>query len=181
MSDQFLGEIRIFAGNFAPTGWAFCNGQLLLITQNTALFALLGAVYGGNGSTNFALPNLQASAPMAPGQGTGLSNHDLGEVAGVATVTLSHAQSPPHTHALAGDTAIANSLTPAGHVYKFTRYHVPAHTPAAVETYSALAPDAPLNPAALVTIGGSQPHNNLMPYLTLNFIIAMTGIFPQRS
>jgi len=181
MSDQFLGEIRIFAGNFAPANWALCNGQLLSISQYSALFSLLGTTYGGNGTTTFALPNLQGAAPMAPGHGTGLSNHTLGEAAGSTTVTLSHSQSPPHTHLLAGDTGIGNSPTPSGHVYKFTRYHVPPNNPAAVETYSAQAPDTALNAAALTTIGGSQAHNNLMPYLTLNFIIALQGIFPPRS
>ena len=181
MTQPFIGEIRMFAGTFAPVGWSFCDGTLLAISNYDVLFSLLGTTYGGNGTTNFALPNLQAAAPMAPGHGSGLSNHDLGEAAGTATVTLTPSQSAAHTHLLAADTGIGYSATPSGNVYKFSRYHLPPANPGPVETYSAQAPDTALNPTAITTTGGSQPHNNLMPYLTLNFIIALTGIFPPRS
>src|SRR5258707_10016448 len=180
MSDQFIGEIRMFAGNFAPAGWALCNGQLLLVTQNTALFAIIGTTYGGNGTTNFAVPNLQGIAPMQPGQGAGLSNHDLGETAGVTTVTLTPQQSAAHSHLLQANTAVGNSATPSGNVYRFSRSHVAPNPPAAVETYSTQAPDTFLNPTALATTGGVQGHNNLMPYLAVTFIIALTGMFPPR-
>jgi len=181
MSDQFLGEIRIFAGNFAPQGWAFCNGQLFPPAQYAALFSLLGSIYGGDGVRTFGLPDLKAKAPMAPGQGSGLSDHLLGEAAGAATVTLSPAQSAAHTHQLAADTGVGDSATPAGHVYKFSRYHVPPSAPGPVEAYSTQAPDTAVNSTAITTTGGGLPHNNLMPYLTVNFIIALTGIMPARG
>jgi microcystin-dependent protein len=179
MSNPFLAEIRIFPFNFAPVGWALCNGQLMAISQNTALFSLLGTTYGGNGTSNFALPNLQGSAPMQPGQGPGLSLHDLGETGGSDTVTLLRTENPSHNHLLAGDTANAASASPANAVYKFGRH---TGTPVgAVWSYSSQNPDTSLNSAAIGITGGSQPHNNLMPYLTLNFCIALQGIYPSRN
>jgi len=181
MSSPFVAEIRIFACNFPPVGWAFCNGQLMSISQNTALFSLLGTTYGGDGRSTFGLPDLQGNAPMQPGQGPGLSLHDLGEMSGSDTVTLLDTENPSHSHLLAGDTANANSASPAGNVYKFGRFFVSPNPAGPVAPYSTQAPDTSLNPAAIGIAGGSQPHNNLMPYLTLNFCIALQGIFPARN
>jgi microcystin-dependent protein len=179
MSDQFIGEIRMFAGNFAPFGWAFCDGQLMAISQNTALFSLLGTTYGGNGTSTFALPNLQGAAPMHPGQGPGLSLHVLGETAGTDTVTLTALENAAHTHSLQGSTALASSDAPQAAVYAEGRHTGQPAGP--VWPYSSQAPDTSLNPAAIGPVGGNQPHNNLMPYLTVSFIIALQGIFPPRG
>lgn len=174
MSDQFVAEIRIFPFNFPPTGWAFCDGQLLPISQNTALFALLGTTYGGDGKSTFALPDLQGSVPMQPGQGQGLSLRDLGEASGTETITLLVSEIPIHQHFLMGsiETATQSSLTPnvvlAGTV-NGTLYQTT--TNANLDS---------MNFAALPPTGGSLPHNNLQPYLTLNFCIALQGIFPAR-
>lgn len=176
MSDPFVAEIRIFAGNFAPKGWALCNGQILPISQNTALFSLLGTTYGGNGQSTFALPNLQASAPLQAGQGSGLSLRDLGEVGGEQSVTLLQSEMPLHGHAaqaLSG--ARGNQLSPAGHVWSKAQYGRQA-----APMYSATGAQL-MSPNAISVVGGSLPHNNLMPYLTLNFIIALQGVFPPRS
>lgn len=181
MSDQFIGEIRMFAGNFAPVGWAFCDGQLMAISQNTALFSLLGTTYGGNGTTTFALPNLHGAAPMAPGQGPGLSNHDLGETGGTTTVTLTAPENAMHSHALQGSTAQASSGAPQAAVYALGRVSTPVGP---LWPYSSQAPDTLLNPGAILPagpVGGNQPHNNLMPYLAVYFIIALTGMYPPRS
>jgi microcystin-dependent protein len=179
MTQPFLAEIRMFAGNFAPRGWALCNGQILSISQNTALFSLLGTTYGGNGTSNFALPNLQSSAPMHAGQGPGLTNHVLGEASGTPTVTLLATGLASHTHSLQGSTALASSTDPSAGVYAEGRHTGSPAGPA--WPYSTLAPDANLNPTSLGQTGGNQPHNNLMPYLTLNFIIALQGIYPARN
>lgn len=175
MADPFVAEIRIFPFNFAPKGWSWCDGQLLPISQNTALFSLLGTTYGGNGKSNFALPDLQGRAPMHPGQGPGLSLHDLGETGGSDTVTILESEMPAHTHNLVGSTedGTQGSLTPGitlassvgGTLYQTT-------------TNSGLAP---MNPGALTPAGGDQPHNNLMPYLTFYFNIALQGVFPPRT
>lgn len=170
MSDQFLAEIRIFPFNFAPTGWAFCNGQLLPISQNTALFALLGTFYGGDGKSTFALPNLQGSLPMHQGQGQGLSERFLGEQSGSESVTLLVSEIPFHTHSMSMSVRPADTLDPTG---------LALGTGNAV--YVAGAPSQALAPQALAPAGGSLPHNNMMPYLTLNFCIAMQGIFPARN
>jgi microcystin-dependent protein len=173
MADPFVAEIRIFPFNFAPKGWAFCNGQLLPLSQNTALFSLLGTTYGGDGRSTFALPNLQGSAPMHPGQGPGLSPHDLGEQGGSDTVTLLQSELPAHSHALNASNGPANLQAP-GSDRVLGR--------ANVNTYL----DNPANPVAMApqalsAAGGSLPHNNLMPYLTLNFNIALQGVFPPRT
>ncbi len=176
MSDQFLAEIRIFGFNFAPTGWAMCNGQILPISQNTALFSLLGTTYGGNGQSTFALPNMQSSAPMHPGQGPGLSLHDLGEVGGSETVTLLLSELPLHPHSL-----MCQSQDPADQPAPS-----PARTFAASQNATAYGPSngtpiVQMAPQALSPTGGSLPHNNMMPYLVLNFCIALQGIFPPRG
>ena len=178
MSNPFVAEIRIFPGNFAPVGWALCNGQVLPISQNTALFSLLGTTYGGDGRSNFALPNLQGRAPMHPGQGPGLSLHDLGESSGAEIVTLIVNELPIHTHAkspLTSRNAAGNAKTPAG--------NIPAQDAASVTaTYvDDAAPQGLMAAQSTSSTGGAQAHNNMRPYLTLNFIIALQGIFPSRN
>jgi len=174
--DPFVAEIRIFPFNFAPRGWAFCDGQILPISQNTALFSLLGTTYGGNGQSTFALPDLQGSAPMHPGQGPGLSLHDLGEMSGTDTVTLLQSEIPNHTHTLRGnntlgDTPVPNS-SPTGNALARLANAYQSNTSANL---------VQMNFAALPPAGGDQPHNNLQPYLTLNFCIALQGVFPPRT
>jgi microcystin-dependent protein len=175
MPEPFVAEIRIFPFTFAPTGWAFCNGQLLPISQNTALFSLLGTTYGGDGRSTFALPDLQGRAPMHPGQGPGLSPHDLGEQAGTDTVTLLQSEIPVHTHALQANAAPADLQAPGP-----ARVLARAAGGSAYQTNSA-ANLVAMAPEALAPAGGGQPHNNLQPYLTLNFNIALQGVFPPRS
>jgi microcystin-dependent protein len=174
--DPFVAEIRIFPFNFAPKGWAFCDGQILPLSQNTALFSLLGTTYGGDGKSNFALPNLQGAAPIHAGQGPGLSLYDLGQEGGSETVTLLQSEIPAHTHvpsAHAQDTALV--FNPG-----------PGVTPASADGGFSFNTDTANNQVqfgfeALALAGGDQPHNNLMPYLTLNFCIALQGVFPPRS
>ena len=176
MSEPFVAEIRIFAGNFAPFRWAFCNGQLMPISQNTALFSLLGTTYGGNGQTTFALPDLQGRAPMHPGSGPGLTPRDLGETGGSDQITLTPNQMPPHTHGLQASSATATSSDPTGNLLAS-----PAANPKFTSLYSNAVGGAALSPSALSTAGGGQPHNNLQPYLALSFIIALQGVFPARN
>lgn len=171
MSDPFVAEIRIFGGNFAPRNWAFCDGQLLPLSQNTALFSLLGTTYGGNGKSNFALPDLQGRAPMQWGQGPGLSLRDIGEQGGSAAVTLTQAEIPAHSHSLRAAADPADLQSPAP-TRSMARSSVSAYAPAA--NLVAMAP-------TLQAQGGDQPHNNRQPYLGLSFIIALTGIFPPRT
>jgi microcystin-dependent protein len=169
--DPFVAEIRIYPFNFAPKGWAFCDGQILPLSQNTALFSLLGTTYGGDGKSNFALPNMQGNAPMHPGQGPGLSLHDLGETGGSDTVSLLESEIPSHSHTASASgqdatTRIVTGQKPA------TGIGVGLFgTPASVQ----------LSPNALTPAGGDQPHNNMQPYLTLNFCIALQGVFPPRG
>lgn len=174
MADPFVAEIRIFPFNFAPKGWAWCDGQLLPISQNTALFSLLGTTYGGNGKSNFALPNLQGSAPMHPDQGPGLSPHSLGEIGGSETVTLLESEMPVHTHGLQSAPAPANAQLPAPNV-TFARptVNVYAENPQPPQLVR-------LAPQAVAPQGGGVAHNNLMPYLTFYFNIALQGVFPPR-
>jgi len=174
MSSPFVAEIRIFAFNFPPTGWAFCNGQLLSISQNTALFSLLGTTYGGDGKSNFALPNLQNSAPMQQGQGSGLSLRDLGETGGEQNVTLLQTEMPAHPHTAqavsgAGGAAVANDAWAMAN-----QRGINAYAPSGAQNVA-------MNPLALSMSGGSLPHNNMMPFLVLNFCIAMQGIYPPRG
>jgi len=176
MADQFVGEIRIFGFNFAPTGWATCDGQLMPISQNTALFSLLGTTYGGDGKSTFALPNLQGCTPLHFGQGPGLSLRDLGETGGTPTVTLLQTEIPQHTHALQGYAGAGNQTDPAGHTW------AAAHSGRQLlNTYAPGPTNTSMSPASLAPAGGGQPHNNLMPYQTLLFCIALQGIFPPRG
>jgi microcystin-dependent protein len=173
MADPFVAEIRIFPFNFAPKGWAWCDGQLLPLSQNTALFSLLGTTYGGDGKSNFALPDLQGSAPLHAGQGSGLSLYDLGQQGGSDTVSLLESEIPSHTHQLMASSdpadlnqpSAARSLARSGNGFAY----IPG------------APNATLAPEALAPAGGDQPHNNLMPYLTFYFNIALQGVFPPRT
>jgi microcystin-dependent protein len=178
MADPFLAEIRIFAGNFAPTGWALCNGQILAISQNTALFALLGTTYGGDGKTTFALPNLQGRVPIHQGQGPGLSEYFLGQSSGAPSVTLIQTEMPAHSHiAQANADASSPQAGPApGNVWGA----LPGR-PAPPPIYVNSGPNTLMSPNALAIAGSSQPHNNMQPYLGLTFIIALQGIFPPRS
>jgi len=181
MSDQFVAEIRIFPFNFAPTGWAFCAGQLMPISQNTALFSLLGTNYGGNGQSTFGLPNLQNSVPIHQGQGQGLSQRFLGEVGGEEFHTLITSEMAAHNHTFVGTTVNATTVTSSGNqpAKGFTG-NFQANTQA--KMYSTIAnPNAQMNPNVLGISGGSQPHNNMMQYLTVNFCIALQGIFPARN
>jgi microcystin-dependent protein len=176
MADPFLAEIRMFPFNFAPKGWAWCNGQLLPISQNTALFSLLGTTYGGDGKSTFALPNLQGSAAMFNGQGPGLSLRDLGEMAGEQNVTLIITEMPIHTHTANGKVS-GGTANPSGEVWgtsSAAKVAANFYAPAAASPVS-------MNLAALTISGGNQPHNNMMPYLTLYFNIAMQGVFPPRT
>jgi len=172
--DPFVAEIRIFAFNFAPKGWAFCDGQILPLSQNTALFSLLGTTYGGDGKSNFALPDMQGNAPMHPGQGPGLSLHDLGETGGSDTVSLLESEIPSHSHGVSVSAGDGTDQSPVGEKLA-----------TGVGGISQYAPNSgaltQLSDNALAPAGGDQPHNNLQPYLTLNFCIALQGVFPPRT
>jgi len=170
--DPFVAEIRIFPFNFAPKGWAWCDGQLLPLSQNTALFSLLGTTYGGNGKSNFALPDLQGSAPMHPGQGPGLSLHDLGETGGSETVTLLESEIPFHIHSENVSQADAIERTPGG--------QLPA-TGIGIGDYAPPGALTALSPNTIAPVGGDQPHNNMQPYLTFYFNIALQGVYPPRT
>jgi microcystin-dependent protein len=176
MSSPFVAEIRIFPFNFAPKGWAFCNGQLMPISQNTALFSLLGTTYGGDGKSTFALPNLQGQAPIGQGQGPGLSLYDLGQTGGEAQVTLLQSEMPAHNHSARGNSGAGTSSTPASADWaaaKVLRQGTNLYTQSSANTL--------MNPFALSIAGGNLPHNNMAPYLALNFCIALQGVFPARS
>jgi microcystin-dependent protein len=177
MSEQFVAEIRIFAGNFAPTGWALCNGQLIPISQNTALFSLLGTMYGGDGKSTFALPNLQGCAPLGFGQGPGLSDYVQGQSGGSSTVTLITSEMPAHNHPAANSNCsdqIGDQKGPAGNVPAIESGKVTGVFLTDAAPQGAMAPDA------MSAAGGSLPHNNMQPYLVLTFIIAQQGIYPPR-
>lgn len=176
MSEPFVAEIRIFAGNFAPRSWAFCNGQLLPVSQNTALFSLIGTTYGGDGKSTMALPNMQGRAPMHPGRGPGLTDKRLGQLGGSETVTLREAQIPNHTHTQLGSDEES----------EFDGTNNPQNSlPGGVEGGKELYADAnnlqPISEAAVENTGGGQPHNNMQPFLSMNFIIALQGLYPSRS
>lgn len=176
MANPFVAEIRIFSGNFAPKGWAFCDGQLLPISQNTALFSLLGTTYGGDGKSNFALPDLQGASPMQQGQGPGLSLRNLGEISGEQTVTLLQSEMPAHGHSFQAATVPGSSNDPTTKTFGVAARGRPA----------AYAPSSPptnvqMSPFALSVTGGDLPHNNMPPYLCLTFIIALQGVYPPRT
>lgn len=176
MADAYLAEIRMFGCNFAPSGWASCSGQLLPISSNTALFSILGTQYGGNGSSTFGLPNLQGRAANCQGQGPGLSDYVMGELGGSSNVTLLISQTPPHTHAALGDNGDGvNGNGPGGHAWA---------TPSAdrdINLYDTNGAPVNMLSNALTTVGGNQPHNNLMPYQVVQFCIATQGIYPARN
>jgi len=174
MADPFVAEIRIVGFNFAPKGWAFCNGQIMPISQNTALFSLLGTTYGGDGKSNFALPNMQGCAPLQQGQGPGLSLRDLGESGGEANVTLLQTEIPSHSH-FAMAAAGGGQASPTGNTWggSLKGHEVAMYAPASNLTQ--------MSPFALSITGGNLPHNNMPPYLVVNFIIALQGVFPARS
>jgi microcystin-dependent protein len=175
MTLPFVAEVKIFAGNFAPRGWALCNGQILPIQQNTALFSLIGTFYGGNGTSNFGLPNLQGNVPLGQGQGPGLSPYVIGETSGTANVTLLTSEVPTHTHTMQG--FAGRGGTPA----KVPEANSSLTTSQGGSLYAAAGSAAPLDPTMVSQAGGSQPHNNMMPYLALTFIIALVGVFPPRN
>jgi microcystin-dependent protein len=167
----YLGEILAVPYNFAPAGWTFCNGQILSLQQNTALFSLLGTTYGGNGTTNFALPDLRGRTPISSGNGPGLSQYDLGETGGEEQVTLTVSQIPAHSHVPNGTSVAGTTASPAGEVWA---------TQTRVNVFSSAA-NAAMAPLALALVGGGQPHDNRSPYLTLNYVIALEGIYPSRN
>lgn len=170
--EPFVAEVKIFAGNFAPRGWATCNGQLMPLSQNTALFSLLGTTYGGDGKSTFALPDLQGRTPMGPGQGPGLSYHDLGESAGEETLTLLLSELPQHNHGIGAVNFPGDTNQPVGNAL--------ARSSEGSIYSTAASPMVQLGANAIAPMGTNQPHNNMQPYLTLTFIIALQGIFPQR-
>lgn len=166
--DPFIGQIMLVGFNFAPNGWALCNGQLLSIAQNTTLFSLLGTTYGGNGQTTFALPDLRGRVPVGAGQGPGLQNYELGEFSGQETVTLTTNQMPTHSHAVSANAARGGVFTP---VHNFL---------GSGDLYNPATDGSTMNPGMIVQAGGSQPHENRQPFLGLNYIIALVGIYPSR-
>jgi microcystin-dependent protein len=172
VGNPFIGEIRMFAGNFAPAGWAFCDGQLIPISENDALFVLIGTTYGGDGQETFALPNLQSRVPIHMGQGSGLSNYVIGEAAGVESVTLTTQQIPSHTHPMIANSGLASEFAPGGRIFA---------QPQAVDAYVQTPPVVALSPQSCSLVGGSQPHENMQPYLCISFIISLFGLFPRQS
>ncbi len=175
MADQFVGEIRPVGFNFAPVGWAFCNGQLMSISQNTALFSLLGTQFGGDGRSTFALPNLQGNVALGMGGGPGLSFYNMGDTVGAAAVTLSDGQLPAHNHPVLAEGGRTNATlnTPVGNAWGKSGT---GDTP-----YSTGPPNVTMSSSATAPAGGGEPHNNMMPYVAINFVIALQGIFPARS
>lgn len=173
MADPFVAEIRMVPFNFVPSGWAACNGQLLPLSQNTALFSLLGTYYGGDGKSNFALPDLRGRAAMHHGQGPGLSERYIGESGGEESVSLTEAQMPPHSHGIRAVAAPGTVLSPAGAAF--------ARAPGTASLYGAVSSISGTMSTAAIHPGGGAPHNNMQPYLTMHFIIALRGVFPPRG
>ncbi len=172
MSEPFVGEIRMFAGNFAPRGWAFCDGQLLAVSQNDVLFSLLGTIYGGDGRTTFGLPDMRGRIPLHAGSGPGLSPRKLGTKSGAEKETLTINQLASHSHDLNGNTATADSATAQGKILS---------TPVGVRAYEPKDPNVSLASTTITNTGGSRPHSNLMPTVCIHFIIALFGIYPSRQ
>jgi microcystin-dependent protein len=176
MAQPYVGEIRMFAGNFAPAGWAFCQGQLLPISEYEALFNLIGTTYGGDGQSTFRLPDLQGRLPIHQGTGVGLSSRAIGEISGVEQVTLTTPQVPPHTHPLNASTAAASLGVPGGNVTAFT------YSDSATVLYASAVTDATMASQSVgSSVGGNQPHENRMPYLNISFIISLFGLFPSQT
>lgn len=171
-TDQFIGQIQYFPYNFAPRGWSFCNGQIMDIASNTALFSLLGTTFGGDGRVTFGLPDMRGRAPLHPRRGPGLSAYAWGERGGAETVTLTLAHLPSHTHTLNGTNTVGNQATPGGHTLARDGRE---------RTYQNAAPDTDLHASSIESAGGNQPHDNMPPFISLNCNIAITGIFPSRS
>jgi microcystin-dependent protein len=167
-----VGEIRIFAGNFAPRNFAFCDGQLIAVSQNDALFSLLGTTYGGDGRTTFGLPDLRGRVPVHMGQGPGLSNRPMGQRSGTERVTLAVTQLPSHTHALMASADVGSTPNPGGNVTARST---------SVDLYSDAAPTTAMASQAITSVGGGQEHDNMMPYLGIRFIIALAGVYPSRN
>jgi len=172
MSQPYIGEIRMFGGNFAPAGWMLCQGQIISIAENETLFNLIGTTYGGNGQDTFALPNLASRVPVCQGQGPGLSPYPMGQMGGVEAVAVTSNQMPQHSHAMLSTTSIANATSAAG--------AVPAQT-STFDFYQSSPPSGAMAATAVQSVGGSQPHDNLQPYLCVNFIISLYGIFPTPT
>lgn len=170
MSNPFIGEIRMFGGNFAPAGWAFCDGQAQAISENDALFTLIGTTYGGDGQSTFNLPNLQSRVPIHAGTGGG-ATYTQGQMAGVESVTLSTSQIPSHTHSMIATTDGGLSSSPGGNILANS---------SALKLYTGSAASAPLQANSITSTGGSQPHDNIQPYLCVNFIISLFGVFPHQ-
>ncbi|MDO3383024.1 phage tail protein [Gilvimarinus algae] len=173
MSEPFVGEIRMFAGNFAPRGWAFCDGQLLAVSQNDALFSLLGTIYGGDGRTTFGLPDLRGRIPIHAGHGPGLSERRLGAKSGEENVTLTTNQIPSHTHQMQASNELATDKSPQNNLVART-------APAVIDIYNPDGPPVALKHDAVTSVGGSRSHTNLQPFLCVHFIIALFGIYPSR-
>ena len=172
MGQPYIGEIRMFAGNFAPAGWAFCDGQLMPISENDALFTLIGTTYGGDGQETFGLPNMQSRIPIHAGTGAGGITRIIGEMAGVEQVTLTTQQIPVHNHSFVASTAVGTQNAPAGEVLA---------SGSTVLTYRPTAPTQPMAAQSISPTGGSQPHDNMVPFLCINYIISLFGIFPQQT
>lgn len=170
MSTPFIGEIRMFGGNFAPQGWALCDGQLLAINQNDALFSLFGTIYGGDGETTYGLPDLRGRLPIHRGMGPGMTNRPIGTRIGNETVTLTTNELPPHSHPYQASTDVANDPNPAGKVVA---------RPNTVDLYQPENPDIDMAAGAIVATGGNQSHVNIQPFLCVNFIVALVGIYPS--
>jgi microcystin-dependent protein len=175
MAQPYVGEIRLFAGNFAPAGWQFCWGQMLPISENETLFQLIGTTYGGDGQSTFALPNLASRVPIHQGPGTDGNSYQVSDTGGVESVTLTTQQIPIHSHAMLGSVNTANSNQPGN--------NVPATLPIALQQfpYGQSSPILPLDPSSITPVGGSQPHSNMQPFNTLNYIISLFGIFPSQT
>jgi microcystin-dependent protein len=179
MSEPYVGEIRMAGFNFAPVGWAFCNGQLLAISQNPVLFTLIGTTYGGDGQSTFALPNLQGRIPINQGQGPGLSPYVIGQLAGSETVTLVAAQLPQHGHSLQANADAASTANPTGDYLAQAR--IPSLPSGGVPVYAPASAAAAMNAGAIAPSGASQPHDNMMPFQCVNFIISLFGVFPTQN
>ena len=179
--EEYIGIVKLFAGNFAPRGWAFCNGQLLSIAQNTALFSILGTTYGGDGRTTFALPNLNGRVPVGTGQSTAGSNYTLGAMAGQENVHLTQTQIPQHTHSLQANAGVGSVNTAENNFPAGGQVQIERGSPVYPTNSFATSGGTQMNPQAIGVAGGSQPHSNMQPFLAMNYIICMMGIYPPRD